>query len=730
MSSQPVSHKRSQHALNGQNDVERPPAKRQKTGENFSHELNDDVAAKLLLTIHQNGASSSSSQQNGSSRSLPAKSLSLTRHNSNSSSSSENQAEETVLKCMAQCGNFLAQKKNSEAVEVMQSAIGMKGVPARMMPGLLGMLGKALTKNNRRDDVLKAIGHLRAALSMQPLEPATHAQLLLFLSAALGQRGDPKDADEMIACTETGLKLLDISDEVRAKFYSNLGVAYTLRQKDGDLKKAVEALSAGLALNARETRPLLFFHLGDAYSAFKGMEGREAAIKNYKEAMACENAEPFMKAKCCERLSSIFLRSPVDLSRAIDCISEGVELGGQEIEPDYQALLHITLSKLLLSRNAEGDLMGAIRAVKRAVETKHNNPAVKAAAHVHYATVLMQRGASRDVSTAITQLRSALEIEHDNTELKAQALYNLAFLLTEKMSRENLAEALKSCTQALTLPFVSNHRRALIAKLSGDIQLRRNFKSDPAKALLQYELGANLEHEDAVLRAELFLAAGKIYVNFYQEKKDLSQLAVAIERYRAGVACKPNNFALRVKLVELLVQIYRERNQEGDLTAAIKVLADLIHYESKNAQKEEALIWCNTIHELLLMRNQNDDRQTALGYCEMALVHAEDLPIMKADFMNKLAKLLIERSQGGDLKRSIEMLTQAINLFGQNPLAVFSFCLLGQAYLKCNTPQDRVRAGKCFLEGVNRLQPQTLHLKGELVKGLLSILQDQPANKS
>ncbi|MFI5334469.1 MAG: tetratricopeptide repeat protein, partial [Chlamydiales bacterium] len=290
MSSQPISHKRSQHALNGQNDVEGPPAKRQKTGENFSHELNDDVAAKLLLTIHQNGASSSSSQQSGSSRSLPAKSLSLTRPNSNSSSSAESQAEQTVLKCMTQCVNFLAQKKNSEAVEVMQSAIGMKGVPVRLMPGLLGMLGKALTKNNRRDDVLKAIVHLRTALSIQPLEPATHAQLLLFLSAALGRRGDPKDADEMIACTETGLKLLDISDEVRAKLYSNLGGAYTLRQKDGDLKKAVEALSAGLALNVRETRPLLFFHLGEVYSASKGMESREAAIKNYKEAMACENA--------------------------------------------------------------------------------------------------------------------------------------------------------------------------------------------------------------------------------------------------------------------------------------------------------------------------------------------------------------------------------------------------------------------------------------------------------
>ncbi len=688
----------------GQEDVETPVAKRLKAEEN--------AAALVLATLQQNGASSSSSQHNGISRSSPVQILSSQQtDSSNSSSSSQNAAERALLKQKALCIDLLAQKKFSEAIEMIRSALGVKGAPKHLMPSIISLLSNALSKRGHPGDILTAIDHLRMALSMPVQDHREGAELHLLLSSALGRTNNPRDIDAMLESAEAGLKLAEKEDELKAKLYNNLAKAYILRN---DFQKAVEVLSAGLAIKQQEARPSLFFNLGEAYS---GMGKRDDALKSYKEAISCENAEPFIRAACCERLGTILSNgNAYDLDAAIENIQQAIALGDQHEERAFHASLYSLLSVFLLRRsNGHGDFKNALQAANEAIKVKHNDPVMQARARAHYAWVLTQRGRPRDRMIALEQLRTAKAIAHKNWELKARIFYDLASLLHPSMQKVEMDEASKCYLAALSMP-ISNQLKASIAKGYGDLLREENYKNDLGLALQQYELGASLEHPDGALRAKLFFILGDIYV----AKGDFS---LGIERYRAGAVVEHNDVSLRVRLCIKLVKTYRARNTGEDLSSAIELLAQLIKIESKNVKKEVELSWYGSIHEFFLQRNQEKDRERALAYCEAAVVLANELPVEKGGFMHRIARMLFDRAKEGDLNLVIDILTKAMSLLEKNPLAVACLSLLGQAYHRRSGPQDLLRAGKCFLEGVRRLDPQTLHLKDELVKGLASILR-------
>lgn len=688
----------------GQEDVEAPAAKRLKADEN--------AAALVLATLQQNGASSSSSQHNGISQSSPVQILSSQQNDSsNSSSSSQNAAERAVLKQKALCVDLLAQKKISEAIETIRSALGVKGAPKHLMPSIISLLANALSKRGHPGDILTAIDHLRMALSIPVQDHREGAELHLLLSSALGRTSNPRDIDAMVESAEAGLKLADKEDELKAKLYNNLGKAYILRK---DFQKAVEVLSAGLAIKQQEARPFLFFNLGEAYS---GMGKRNDALKSYKEAISCENAEPFIRAACCERLGTILSNGNADdLNAAIENIEQGIALGDEHEERAFQANLLSLLSVFLLRRsNGHGDFKNGLRAASDATKVEHNDPVMQARARAHYAWTLTQRGHPRDRVIALEQLRAAKAIVHENWELRGRIFYDLASLLQPGMQKGEMDEASKCYLAALSMP-ISNQLKASIAKGYGDLLRKENYKNDLGLALKQYELGASLEHPDGALRAKLFFIVGEIYV----AKGDFS---LAIERYRTGAVVEHSDVFLRIRLYITLVKTYLARNTGEDLSSAIELLAQLIKIESKNVKKEVELSWYGSIHELLLKRNQEKDRERALAYCETAVALSNELPVEKGGFMHRIAQMLFDRAKEGDLNLAIDILTKAMSLLEKNRLAVACLSLLGQAYHRRGGPQDLLRASKCFLEGVRRLDPQTLHFKDELVKGLASILR-------
>lgn len=414
------------------------------------------------------------------------------------------------------------------------------------------------------------------------------------------------------------------------------------------------------------------------------------------------------------RAQGINLVGQIEFTKAIEVFRSAI--GEKGTPSDVQADLFFRLGRARRGRGLPEDRVCLVDNLLAALSIGSLGALEKTMAYLDLSRAYLLAGSNKDYERAMICAQEGLKIatEMGYKELQAKLHSNLG-MVYYRNGAGDLSRSIETLRKALAVDQPNQEERARFLRNLAIAYIRRNADGDSRAAAVCCQEGLQLNHENALLKAELYEKFVKLLIG---PEKDLNR-AVRNAREALQLNDKHNDNCLKARLYISLGFALRERGANGDLSTALDAFnaAALLGHHNDQVKLE---ILSGQI-ALLMDRGRPEDERTALVLLRKTelLVHRMNIENRCALFQN-LAFLLHKH---GDFSETIKYWDLALKSPPLNDREKAYICNgYGYALAQRNLPGDLEQALKLFQLGASLEQPDAV-LRTWLFKHLGHVYQ-------